>query len=67
MQKHFQKDQRLALGRRLWRKSGAGGFGLYKKWDANKENHGKKVIKVIVVYSAKAKEFIASGDVKVVE
>jgi len=67
VQNHFQKDQHLALGRRLWRVSGAGGFGLYKKWDANKENYGKKVIKVFVVYSAKAKEFIASGAVKVVK
>ena len=45
VQTHYKEGQELALGQRLWRVSGAGGFGLYKKWDANKENFGKKVVR----------------------
>ena len=66
VQTHYKEGQELALGQRLWRVSGAGGFGLYKKWDANKENFGKKVVKVFVAYSKKVKELITSGEVKVV-
>jgi len=67
LQRYFKEDQGLTLGQHLWRVSGAGGSGLYKKWDSNKEKYGKKVIKVFVVYSEKAKELIASGAVKVVK
>ena len=66
VQTYFKEEQNCELGQRLWRVSGAGGFGLYRKWDTG-ENYGTKVIKVFVVYSEKAKELIASGAVKVVE
>ena len=45
--------------------AGAGGFGLYQKWDANKDKFGTKVVKVFVTYSEKLPAMIASGEVKV--
>ena len=67
LQRYFKEELGFTLGEHLWRVSGAGGSGLYQKWDSNKEKYGTKVIKVFVVYSEKAKELIASGAVKVVK
>ena len=53
------------LGRRCWRVAGAGGFGLYKKWDAIPGMTGTKTIKVFIAYSHEVPDLLAKGVVKV--
>ena len=66
LQREYKEVQKRKLGtQRLWRVSGAGGFGLYKKWDADETKHGKKVIKVFRTWSTKVPGMIASGEIKV--
>ena len=68
LQREYKEGQKRELGtQRLWRVSGAGlgGFGLHRKWDADKTKHGKKVIKVSRTWSTKVPGMIASGEIKV--
>ena len=49
-------------GRCLWRVCGAGGFGLYRKWDA-KLKKVPKVIRGFVAYSEVVPKMIADGSI----
>ena len=64
---HWLKEElHLPLGDRLHRVSGAGGFGLYRKWDADPSIFGKRTVKVFMVSSTKLPELLANGDLRVV-
>ena len=66
LQREYKEGQKRELGtQRLWRVSGAGGFGLYKKWDADETQHVNKVINVFRAWSTKVPGVIASGEIKV--
>ena len=66
LQRSFKEWGGMELGEHLWRVSGAGGFGLYKKWDADKTKFGTRVVKVFIAYCKNLPAMIASGEVQVV-
>ena len=59
-----ERTHDLGLGRRCWRKAGAGGLSLYRKWDANEDlqNDHSKVIKVFLTFSRKVPQMLADGE-----
>ena len=64
----YKEGQKKELRtQRLWRVSGAGGYGLYRKLDADESNRDKKVITVFRAWSTctKVPGMIASGEIKV--
>jgi len=67
LQMRYKEERKVGVpcadkGGYLWRVSGAGGFGLYKKWDA--KNAEPKVVRLFCCYSDLVPSLIANGTLK---
>ena len=66
IQKHFTHQEKIGYprmhkGGQLWKVCGAGGTGMYKKWDADIKD--PKTVKVFVTYSDAVPRLLASGSI----